>query len=118
MKPSKEPKKVVWMDDFDGGKYPACPSCNELAYYSDKCCFCGQVFDQEDDALQEFHHSMQIEKDGYTIIQTHNNHVHIYGPDGEFVSHGTCSSKMTEKELLLHLEFVLNAFPKKVKRNG
>lgn len=118
MKPSKEPKKVVWEDDYDGSKYPLCPSCNELAYYLDKCCFCGQVFDQDDEALKEFNHTTQIERDGYTVVQAHNNHVHIYGPDGEMISHASCTTKMTERELEKHLDFMLNELPKAVKHLG
>lgn len=103
---SKEPQKVEWIDDYDGSKYPACPSCGEPAYYHDKCCFCGQAFEQDDEALREFNHSIQIEKDGYTVIQTSNNHVHIYAPDGTLLSHATCTKRMTEKELEKHLEFM------------
>lgn len=106
MNQNKEPKKVVWMEDYDGGKYPACPCCNEPAYYHDQCCFCGQVFEQDDEALREFEHSTQIEKDGYTIIQTHNKHVHIYASDGTLLSHTTCTRRMTEKELEKHLETI------------
>ena len=104
---SKEPKKVVWLDDYDGSKYPACPSCYELAYYGDECCFCGQPFEQ-DEAVEEFYKTTQIEKDGYTVVQGYSNHVHIYGPDGRFVSHASCTSKMTEEELEKHLELILS----------
>lgn len=109
MKPSKEPKKVVWLDDYDGGKYPACPECKEPAYYDDKCCFCGQVFEQ-DEAAEEFYrfHTTQIEKDGYTVVQAPNCHVQVYDPDGRLVSHASCTSKMTEAELEEHLELILS----------
>lgn len=101
---SKEPKKVVWMEDYDGGKYPACPCCGEPAYYPDQCCFCGQPFEQDDEILKEFNHSVQIERDGYTVVQASNNHVHIYASDGTLLSHATCTQRMTEKQLYDYLE--------------
>lgn len=101
---SKEPKKVIWIDDYGRGKYPACPCCKEPAYYPDECCFCGQPFEQDDEALREFEHSIQIERDGYTVIQTSNHHVHIYAPDGTLLSHTSCTRRMTEKELEKHLK--------------
>lgn len=106
MKPSKEPQKIVWIDDYDGGKYPACPTCKEPAYYSDECCFCGQAFVQNDESLKEFNHVVQIERDGYTVVQASNNHIHIYAADGHLVSHSACTKKMTERELEKHLEFM------------
>lgn len=115
MTPSKEPQKIVWMDDYDGGKYPACPCCNELAYFPDECCFCGQKFVQDDESLREFNHSVQIEKDGYTVVQTSNNHIHIYAADGTLLSHSACTKKMTEKELEKHLEFMKKVFVKGMK---
>lgn len=101
---SKEPKKLVWKDDYDGSKYPACPCCKEPAYFHDECCFCGQVFEQDEEAWREFNHAIQIEKDGYTVIQASNNHIHIYASDGTLLCHASCTKKMTEKELEKYLE--------------
>jgi hypothetical protein len=117
MNPSKEPKKIVWIDDYDGGKYPACPNCKEPAYYTDECCFCGQKFVQDDEALQ-INHSVQIERDGYTVVQASNNHIHIYDKNGMLISHMHCSRKMTEKELEGQLEFIKKAMGKGVKTYG
>lgn len=103
-----KPKKVAWEKDYDGSKYPICPTCGELAYYFDKCCFCGQVFDQNDKKIAEFNRTVQIERDGYTIVQAHNCHIHVYDADGRFVSHASCTKKMTEDELIKHLEFIIS----------
>ena len=111
---SKKPKKVVWIDDYDGSKFPACPKCYEPAYYEDECCFCGQVFEQ-DEAVKEFNRTTQVEKDGYIVVQAPNNHIHVYDPDGKMISHASCTEKMTEKGLLKHLDFVLNGFWRAVK---
>lgn len=113
MKPSKEPQKIVWIDDYDGGKYPACPNCKEPAYFFDKCCFCGQVFVQNDEDLRQIDHYVQIERDGYIVTQAANNHIHIYSADGTLLCHTACTKKMTEKELEGHLEFM-----KKVLKEG
>lgn len=47
------PRKVIFEinnvnknDEYSG--CPVCPTCRELAYDKDKCCFCGQVFLVED----------------------------------------------------------------------
>jgi hypothetical protein len=101
---SKEPKKVIWKEDYDWSKYPVCPCCEEPAYYPDQCCFCGQPFEQDDEILKEFNHSIQIERDGYTVVQASNNHVHIYASDGTLLAHATCIKRMTEKELEHYLE--------------
>jgi hypothetical protein len=106
MNPNSQPQKVIWIDDPGGGKFPACPTCKEPAYFADKCCFCGQAFEQDDEKLREFDHSVQIERDGYTIIQASNYHVHIYDPDGRTISHIACTRKLTEKDLEEQLEFV------------
>ena len=102
----KTPKKVVLIPDYDGSDYPSCPTCGEIAYYLDKCCFCGQVFDQEDERLKEFNQTVQIERDGYTIVQASNCHIHVYNADGKMIYHASCTKKMTEDELIHHLEFV------------
>lgn len=102
----KTPKKIAWIPDYEGGYYPNCPTCGEIAYYLDKCCFCGQAFEQEDEKIAEFDHSVQIERDGYTIIQASNYHVHVYDADGRMISHASCTRKFTEDELIQHLEFV------------
>lgn len=101
-----KPKKLVWQDDYDGSQYPVCPECNEPAYFLDECCFCGQAFEQDDPKIAEFDHSVQIERDGYTIIQASNYHVHVYDSEGLLVSHIQCLSKLTEQELEEQLEFV------------
>ena len=46
MNSTREPKKVKYSFEVEG--YPACPVCDEPAYYSDECCCCGQPFDSED----------------------------------------------------------------------
>jgi hypothetical protein len=118
MKPSKEPEKILWLYDYDGGKYPVCPCCNEPAYFFDKCCFCGQVFVQNDEDLKKLKLSVQIERDGYIVEQTQNNHIHIYAADGTLLSHSVCTKKMTEKELERHLEFVRMSMRRGERQDG
>ena len=41
--------------------YPCCPNCNEPLYEVDKCVFCGQEIDQEDEKLQQWLEPPEIE---------------------------------------------------------
>lgn len=102
------PKKVTWEEDYDGGEYPMCPNCGELAYFYDKCCFCGQVFDQDDEKLKAFCNPVEVEKDGYIICQASNHHIHIYNSYGQMVYHASCTKAMTAEELEKHLDFFIS----------
>lgn len=52
--------KCKWERDYNymtgglTGAYPICPNCNEPLYETDKCVFCGQEIDQEDERLQDW----------------------------------------------------------------
>lgn len=103
-----KPKKVAWETGYDGVRQdPICPNCHEYAYERDKCVFCGQLFDQDDEKMAEYCNPTLIEKDGYTIVQTFNNHIHVYNADGRMVSHASCTRKFSDDELLQHLELTL-----------
>ena len=39
-----KPKDVVWVPGYGGKNYPCCPRCMDIAYYADRCIFCGQRF--------------------------------------------------------------------------
>ena len=50
--------KCKWQRGFDfcteklTGEMPFCPSCNEPLYEIDRCVFCGQEIDQDDEKLK------------------------------------------------------------------
>lgn len=101
-------EKVAWEKGYDGDEYPICPKCGELAYFFDKCCFCGQVFDEDDEKLQAFNNPVMVEKDGYTATQTSNNHIHVADSKGRLVYHAQCTEKKSRKELYGVIDFVKN----------
>lgn len=52
--------KCKWERDYDGirdaytAEMPVCPSCEEPLYETDRCVFCGQEIDQDDEKLQKW----------------------------------------------------------------
>ena len=102
------PAKIAWEKDYDGvSQYPVCPNCHEYAYERDKCVFCGQLFVTKDEKMDEYCRVTKAEKDGYTAVQTFNNHIQVYDAEGRFVSHASCTKKMTEEELARYLDLIL-----------
>lgn len=98
-------KEVQWRWDY-GVYVPFCPYCDEPAYERDKCLSCGKTYKWVESDIKD----TVIEKGKYTIAQCSNNHVHIY-KDGRMVYHASCTTKMTENELLDHvglLEIILD----------
>lgn len=99
-------EKVAWEQGLDGEEYPICPKCFELAYFFDKCVFCGQIFDTEDEKLQAFNNPVMVEKDGYTATQSSNKHVHVTDSKGRLVYHASSTRKMSREELCKTIDFV------------
>ncbi len=59
--------KCKWQRGFDfcteklTGEMPFCPSCNEPLYEIDRCVFCGQEIDQDDEKLKEWLEPPEVE---------------------------------------------------------
>lgn len=59
--------KCKWIRDYNyqtgglTGAMPFCPNCEEPLYETDKCVFCGQEIDQDDERLQEWLKPPEIE---------------------------------------------------------
>ena len=53
-------QKCKWVSDIDfitgrpTGEMPFCPNCGEPLYETDRCVFCDQEIDQDDEKLQEW----------------------------------------------------------------
>ena len=94
-------KKVKWR--WDMGVYvPFCPYCDELAYEEDHCVFCGKKYKWVEG---EYKPTVVVGQDGYTAVQSTNNHIIVY-KDDQMVMHSSCDVKKTEDELREHIEFV------------
>lgn len=94
-------KKVVWKYEFDNEtKYPFCPYCNEFAYKEEKCLFCGKPYEW----VEEETATVLVEFEGYKVVQTSNNHIHLY-KDSKLIMHIPCTRKMTVEELKKEVDF-------------
>ena len=96
-------KKVNWQWDY--GVYMAfCPYCNEPVYEKDKCVFCGKPYKWVEGKFKP----TEIEHQGYTIVQSTDNHILVYNKDGHMVYHASCTKKLTEDELKEHGQFAID----------
>lgn len=88
-------KKVVWR--WDWSVYMAfCPYCDEPAYGTERCEFCGKEFEW----VEPKHKPTVVECDGgYTVVQETNNHIMIFDKEGKMVLHASCTKKKTHEEL-------------------
>lgn len=109
-----KPKSVVLKQDVDGGIYPFCPTCDEFAYLTDRCPFCGQTFKNHPNESER----IRIELDGYTIVQTKNKHVSIRDESGRLVTHINCSKRLKTDELERMLRETLALIERKEERDG
>lgn len=88
-------KKVVWR--WDWSVYMAfCPYCDEPAYGTERCEFCGKEFEW----VEPKHKPTEVKCDGgYTVVQNTNRHIMIFDKDGKMVLHASCTKKKTPEEL-------------------
>lgn len=93
-------KKVKWTREW-GISVPLCPYCNEFAYEKDHCTFCGKKYEW----VEVKHKPTVVNHNGYTIIQSTNNHIQIY-KDGRIVMHASCTKKMSTEELKDQVKFL------------
>lgn len=95
----QEIKDVKWAWDY-GVYIPFCPYCDEPAYEKDKCFACGKAYRW----VEGEYKPTEVQCGEYTVVQSTNNHVHIY-KDGSLVMHSQCTVKKTEEELRKQVEF-------------
>ena len=94
-------KKVAWLDEGDGGKYPFCPYCNEFAYEKKQCVFCGKPYRWWEPWRYK---TRTVTVGDYTVGQASNNHVMI-AKDGCMVYHASCNKRMSRRALRRLVEF-------------
>lgn len=87
-------KKINWRWDYSV-YVPFCPYCDELAYEQEKCVFCGKSYKW----VEPKYKPKKIQVDGYTVVQSTNNHIQIYDASDKMVYHASCNKKLTEQEL-------------------
>lgn len=92
-------KKVEWLAEYDGGKYPFCPYCHEFAYEKDHCVFCGREYKW----VERFKDRVVIVGE-YTVVQASNNHITIT-KDDRMVFHASCTKKMSKRKLKRYVGF-------------
>lgn len=85
-------KKVAWLAEVDGGKYPFCPYCNEFAYEKDHCVFCGKKYKWREGR----HKERAVTVGEYTVVQTTNNHISITKGD-RMVYHAQYGENLNRK---------------------
>ena len=90
-----KPKKIDWRLDW-GCYVPFCPYCDELSYDRKKCLHCGKEYEW----VEPKYKPKKVYREGYTIIQTTNMHIHIYDKADIMVFHGSCKKPQSKKELL------------------
>ncbi len=78
-----------------------CPYCDEPAYEKDKCVFCGKPYKW----VEPKHNETVVQVGEYKVVQATNNHISIYGKDGEWLYHAQCRKKLTEEELAKQVDF-------------
>jgi hypothetical protein len=91
-------KKVEWLNEADGGKYPFCPYCHEFAYEQDHCVFCGEEY-----AWTEGVRTRAVSIGEYTVTQASNNNISIIKND-KLVYHAQCTAKLGYRRLKRCLE--------------
>ncbi len=85
-------KKVKWRWDY-GCYVPLCPYCNDYAYEKDHCVFCKKEYKWVDKSK-----TRTVTVGEYTIVQTSNNHIHVYKGE-RMVLHISCTEKKSKWEL-------------------
>lgn len=96
-------KKINWRWDYSV-YVPFCPYCDELAYEQDKCVFCGKPYKW----VEPKYKPKEIQVEGYTVVQSTNNHIQIYDETDKMVFHASCNKKLTEQELAEQVKFYKN----------
>lgn len=99
---SELPKKTYY-DPAAEGDYPTCPHCGEICYDEKVCAFCEKEYEI---VTPERGREITIHREGYTICQAYNHHVHVYDPSGKLVLHATCQKQLTVAELEAYLRIV------------
>lgn len=93
-------RKVEWLEECDGGKYPFCPYCNEFAYEKDHCVFCGKKYKW----VEKGRKARMVTVGEYTVVQASNNHITITKGD-RMVYHASCTKRMSKRKLRKHVDF-------------
>lgn len=93
-------KKVKWLPEYDGLRYPACPYCNEFAYEKDHCVFCGKKYRWRNGKRKE----RIVTVGEYTVVQTTNNHIFIAKGD-RMVYHAQCTKRLSRRALKKHVGY-------------
>lgn len=91
-------KKVEWLNEADGGKYPFCHYCHEFAYEQDCCVFCGKKY-----KWTEGVRTRAVSIGEYTVIQASNNNILVV-KDDKAVYHAQCTEKLGYRRLKRFLE--------------
>lgn len=94
-------KKVNWLIEGDGGKFPFCPYCNEFAYEQDHCVFCGKKYKWRESWWRK---ERSVIVGEYTVVQTTNNHIGIT-KGGRMVYHAQCTKRLSKRQLKKHVDY-------------
>ena len=92
-------KRVKWVKEWDGGKYPYCPHCNELAIDKDYCVFCLKEYKWRGKSRVR-----TVVVGDYIVRQTSSKHVSITKGD-RMVYHAQCTKRLSKRQLKNHVKF-------------